>query len=193
MRDLARASYVHGSEGPVLGRGSFFGEHPPHDPSLVRGMPIASDLAPSFITEVAEVEVDPDTGEVKVLKLVAAQDVGQAINRLAIEGQIAGGAMMGLGFALTEAVHFDEAGRIENPNFLDYKLPTSLDQPPIDPRIVEVPSEDGPFGVRGAGEPPLIAIPAAISNAIYNAVGVRIKELPLSGEKILAQLREKGG
>jgi CO/xanthine dehydrogenase Mo-binding subunit len=142
-----------------------------------------------FGTQIAEVEVDPGTGSVKVLNIWAAHDVGKAVNPTNVEGQIEGGVHMGLGFGLTEEI-VREKGNTLNPSFLDYKILTALDMPNIKSIIVEVPDPLGPFGARGIGEATTIPTAAAISNAVFNAVGVQFKELPLSPERVLAGLKE---
>jgi CO/xanthine dehydrogenase Mo-binding subunit len=146
---------------------------------------------PSFACQVADVEVDPDTGSVRVLRYVAAQDCGIAINPVAADGQVQGGAVQGIGMALMEGLRYDEAGRPLTAGFLDYKIPSALDLPPIETVLVEKPAVDGPFGAKGIGEPPCVPGPAAIANAICNAVGVRITSLPITPEKIRAALRAK--
>ena len=122
--------------------------------------------APAFAAQLARVEVDPDTGEVTLHEFVVVQDAGKAINPLGVEGQMQGGAVQSLGFALTEALLFDEKGRLTNPSLLDYRKLTAADLPNIETIIVEVPSPAGPFGARGVGEPPIVPAPAAIANAV---------------------------
>ncbi|HBT47040.1 MAG TPA: nicotinate dehydrogenase medium molybdopterin subunit [Peptococcaceae bacterium] len=146
----------------------------------------------AFGVQVAEVEVDTDTGEVKVLKIIAAHDVGRAINRGAVEGQIAGGVAMGLGLALMEEVVLDE-GRIYNPNLHGYLIPTTMDMPEVEPIIIEDPEPTGPYGAKGVGEPATLPTAPAILNAIYNAVGVRLTELPATPERVLKALKAKEG
>ncbi len=149
--------------------------------------------APVFSAQAAEVEVDKDTGQVKLTRYVQCQDVGVAINPMAVEGQLEGGAVQGIGRALTEDMQFDpETGAVRNPSFATYLMPLALDLPELETLLVRVPSEDGPFGARAVAEPPGFGPPAAIANAIYDAVGVRIRELPLSGERVLAALRGEG-
>jgi CO/xanthine dehydrogenase Mo-binding subunit len=137
-----------------------------------------------------EVEVDKETGQVKIIKYVAAHDVGKAINPMLLEGQIYGGGVMGLGYALSENMVYQN-GKIMNPNFLDYKLLTAKDIPPIEAVIIETDEKNGPFGAKGIGEPGLVPTAPAIANAIYDAVGVRIKDLPITPEKVLKALKEK--
>jgi CO/xanthine dehydrogenase Mo-binding subunit len=137
-----------------------------------------------------EVEVDRRTGQVKVLQYIASHDVGRAINPMLLEGQIYGGGLMGLGYALGEKMIFDK-GVLKNGNFLDYKMLTAKDVPPVEAVIVETDEKDGPFGAKGIGEPGLVPTAPAIANAIYDAVGVRIKDLPITPEKVLKALKEK--
>ena len=145
-----------------------------------------------YATHAAEVEVDTDTGVVRVLKIAAAHDVGQAINPLTCEQQIEGGVVMGLSNALFEELKM-EKGRILNHTLADYKLATMLDMPKIVPIIVETHHREGPFGAKGIGEPVAAATPPAIANAIHDAVGIWIKDLPITPEKVLAALKEKEG
>ncbi|MEW5920825.1 MAG: xanthine dehydrogenase family protein molybdopterin-binding subunit [Bacillota bacterium] len=139
-----------------------------------------------------EVEVDKETGQIKILKMVIAMDVGRAINPMAVEGQLEGGGAMGLGYSLMEELHL-EKGKVLNGNFLDYKIMTFPDMPPIESVIVETYDEKGPFGAKGIGEPPLVGSAPAIANAVWDALGVRIRELPITPEKIVAALEGKKG
>ncbi len=143
-----------------------------------------------FACQIAEVEVDPDTGQVTVLNFTAAHDVGRAINPMATEGQVQGGVAQGLGWTLMENM-VTENGKVMNPGFLDYIIPTAMDVPDITPLLVEPVEPNGPYGAKGIGEPALNPSMSAITNAIYNATGIRIKELPVSAEKILAELKKK--
>ncbi|MBI2303929.1 MAG: molybdopterin-dependent oxidoreductase [Chloroflexi bacterium] len=143
-----------------------------------------------YAAQGAEVEVDPITGQVKVLRLVAAHDAGRVIHPVNCEGQIEGSLSMGLGYALYEDMEF-EVGKVTNPSFLSYKIPSALDMPTIEPLLVEKAHREGPFGAKGVGEPGLVGTAPAIANAIYDAMGVRIKDLPITPEKILVALREK--
>jgi CO/xanthine dehydrogenase Mo-binding subunit len=149
--------------------------------------------APAFAAELARVEVDPDTGELTLHDFVVVQDAGKAINPLGVEGQMQGGAVQSLGFALTEGLQYDERGRLTNPSLLDYRKLTAADVPPIETIIVEVPSPAGPFGARGVGEPPIVPAPAAIANAVADATGARITELPITPERIALALARKAG
>ena len=143
---------------------------------------------PAFSAHVVDVEVDPDTGRVNLLRYVAAQDVGTAINPLSVVGQVQGAVLQGLGQAMSEACVFAN-GKMLNPTFLDYKIFSSLDAPTIEVHLVEHPSATGPFGAKGIGEPSLIPAPAAVANAISDALGVRICELPLSPERVLGAIQ----
>jgi CO/xanthine dehydrogenase Mo-binding subunit len=153
-------------------------------PVLGVSHPAFSVQAPAFCAQLAKIEVDPETGEVTLHDFVVVQDVGKAINPLAIEGQMQGGAVQSLGMALTEALVYDDKARLTNPSLLDYRKLTSADLPNIETIIVEKPSPHGPFGARGVGEPPIVPAPAAIANAIEDATGVRLTELPLTSERI---------
>ena len=144
-------------------------------------------FAPVFNTQAVEVKVDKETGRVHIVRFVQAQDVGVAINPMAVEGQIEGGAVQGIGRALSEAVVIQD-GHIVNPSLTTYLMPLAPDIPTIENVLVEVPTDDGPFGARAVAEPPGFGPPAAIANAIEDAVGVRLKELPLSAEKLLRAL-----
>jgi len=141
-----------------------------------------------FATHIVDLEVDPDTGKVTILRYTAVQDVGKAIHPSYVEGQIQGGATQGIGWALNEEYYYDEKGRMANSSFLDYRMPTALDLPMIDTVLVEVPAPGHPFGVRGVGEVPIVPPPAAIANAIYRAIGVRLHRLPMNPGRVLAAI-----
>jgi xanthine dehydrogenase molybdenum-binding subunit len=146
--------------------------------------------APVFNAQAAEVIVDRETGQVRVTRFVQAQDIGKAINPMGVEGQLEGGAVQGIGRALSEEILIDkETGQIRNPSLATYLMPLSVDMPDIENILVEVPSADGPFGARAVAESPGFGPPAAIANAIFDAVGVRIKTLPLSAERVLAAIQ----
>jgi CO/xanthine dehydrogenase Mo-binding subunit len=149
--------------------------------------------APAFAAELARIEIDPDTGELTLHGFVVAQDVGKAINPLGIEGQMQGGAVQSLGFALTEGLLYDAEARLTNPSLLDYRKLTAADLPNIETIFVEVPAPQGPFGARGVGEPPIVPAPAAISNAVADATGLRLVELPITPEKIALGLAARNG
>ncbi|HET6267137.1 MAG TPA: xanthine dehydrogenase family protein molybdopterin-binding subunit [Acidobacteriota bacterium] len=155
-----------------------------------KGAGVGPSPAYSYSAQVAEVTVNPDTGVVTVDRIVAAHDCGRALNPLTVEGQIEGSVSMGLGQAMTEQVLFDQ-GLIMNPSLLEYKTPGIFDSPKIEAIIVESAESEGPYGAKEAGEGSLAAVIPAVANAIYDAVGVRITELPFSPEKILAALKKK--
>ena len=149
---------------------------------------------PAFGAHIVDVEVDPETGKVQILRYTAVQDVGTAVHPSYLEGQIQGGAAQGIGWGLNEEYVYDAAGHLRNPSFLDYRVPTAYDLPMLDLVLVEVPSQMHPFNVRGAGETPIIPPAAALANAIYQATGVRMLTLPMSPSRILEELwaREPG-
>jgi CO/xanthine dehydrogenase Mo-binding subunit len=169
---VARSSLFSPGEGPIVGRGSV-------------GMP---PFAPMIAVHAAEVDVDRETGKVKVLSYIAAQDVGRAINPMVVEGQIQGAVAQGIGWALMEEYIFDK-GVMQNTSLLDYRMPTAADIPAVETVLVEVGSDAGPYGMRAVGEPPMIPVLAAIANAIHSATGVRIKELPMTPEVVLISLK----
>ncbi len=163
------------------------------------GGPISAEVAlnaqgagPGFAVHAVDVEVDPDTGHVTVLRYTAAQDVGRAIHPSYVEGQMQGGAAQGIGWALNEEYVFDAEGRMENPGFLDYRVPVASDLPMIDTIMIEVPNPRHPFGAKGVGEAPIVPPLAAVANAVRGAIGVRMPDLPLSPPKIRAALDAKG-
>ena len=139
----------------------------------------------AFATHVVDVAVDEDTGKVEILRYTATQDAGKAIHPSYVEGQIQGGVVQGIGWALNEEYIYNAEGAMTNASFLDYRMPTCLDLPMIDAVIVEVPNPGHPYGVRGVGEVPIVPPPAAIANAIYDAIGIRMTELPMSPDRLL--------
>lgn len=145
----------------------------------------------TYGTQVAEVEVDTDTGEVEVLRIVAAHDAGRAINPISLEGQIEGGVAMGVGQTFMEKVILDH-GKTLTPTLAEYLVPTVKDVPEIVSLVVEELEPSGPFGAKGVAEPPTVGTAPAIINAIYDAVGIRITELPATPEKVRKLLKEKG-
>ena len=161
--------------GPVMGRASV----------RPRG------VGPAFAAHVVDVEVDPETGKVDILRYTAAQDVGKAVHPSYVEGQIQGGVAQGVGWALNEEYFYAEDGTMRNTGFLDYRMPTCLDLPMIETILVEVANPGHPIGIRGVGEVPIVPPPAAIANAIYRATGVRMTELPMSPAKVAKAILEK--
>ena len=161
--------------GPIVGKGSF----------------ARQSSTPALAAQIAKVEVDPDTGRTRILKLVASQDVGFAINPMAVEGQIEGGVVQGYAWAMMEEMQYGEAGNI-NPGFVDYRVPTSADLPTVESVIVEVPAPNGPYGAKGVGEPPITPTLATMANAVKDAVGVRVTELPIKPEKVVQAFKTNG-
>jgi CO/xanthine dehydrogenase Mo-binding subunit len=186
LAEVARLSQL--KDGGLIARGTTINSPPAHDPSRVENHTLPVWNTPSFHAHAAEVSVDQETGEVTIERYVVAQDVGFAINPTFIEGQIEGGVAQGLGQALSEEIVYKD-GQVQNANLTDYKMPTSLDVPPIESILVECPSEAGPFGAKGVGEPPCIAPPATIANAIAAATGCRMTSLPITAEKIALAMR----
>ena len=143
----------------------------------------------SFGVHLCDVEVDPETGKVKILRYTAVQDVGKAIYPDYVEGQIQGGVAQGVGWALNEEYMYDAQGKLVNTNLLDYRMPVALDLPMIDAVMVEVANPGHPYGVRGVGEVPIVPPAGALANAIYQAVGVRVDSLPMSPGQIIEALQ----
>jgi xanthine dehydrogenase molybdenum-binding subunit len=170
FRELARRRNNTG--GPVVGRANL----------APRG------VGAEFSVHIVDVEVDPETGKTQILRYTALQDVGKAIHPSYVEGQIQGGAVQGIGWALNEEYIFNTKGAMLNASFLDYRMPTSLDLPMIDTVLVEVTNPGHPFGLRGVGEVPIVPPMAAIANAIYRATSVRMRQLPMSPSKVLEAL-----
>ena len=158
--------------GPIVGRA---GVNPPG-------------AGPALATHIVDVEVDPDTGKVTILRYTALQDAGKAIHPSYVEGQIQGGVAQGIGWALNEEYFVNDQGHMVNSSYLDYRMPTSLDLPMIDTVVVEVANPNHPYGVRGVGEVCIVPPMAAIANAVYNAIGVRMNTLPMNPGSVLAAL-----
>jgi CO/xanthine dehydrogenase Mo-binding subunit len=187
----AKSIWFADGGGPLIGTGSVM-HNEPLDPkhTLLAGLVSFDNVgAYTFGAQVVEVEIDETTGKVDVVHAWCAHDVGRAINPGAVEGQIQGGFVQGVGYALTEEMVWD-GGRLANPTFMDYKIPSSRDVPfEIEVIIVEVPDPTHPFGAKGVGEPPLIGAAAAIPNAIAAAAGTRVRRLPVTPERMLRALR----
>jgi len=181
-----------GIGGPVLGYGMYTAEGLTNlDPETGQGLP---SLMWTFGAQGAEVEVDPETGEVRVLKMVSAFDIGKSINPVILDGQVYGGIVQGIGSALTEEFIFNEKGALLNNNLTDYKICRAQDIPDEFVFIpIENPQHNAPYGVRGIGEHPRISIEPAIANAIHNATGVDLFEIPMSRERVWRALKQRGG
>jgi CO/xanthine dehydrogenase Mo-binding subunit len=148
-------------------------------------------MGPIIAGNIVDVEVDPETGKVDILRYTAFMDAGTAVHPSYVEGQMQGGTAQGIGWALNEEYFYTDDGSMANSSFLDYRMPTTLDLPMIDTVITEVPNPRHPYGLRGVGEAPIIPPLAALSNAIYDAVGVRLRKLPMSPGSILEALEAK--
>jgi CO/xanthine dehydrogenase Mo-binding subunit len=158
------AEQLNNTGGPIMGSSTI-------DPKGVGG---------SASGCIVDVEVDPETNKVDIVRVTSFQDAGKAVHPSYVEGQMQGGTVQGIGWGLHEEYFYDDAGQMTNGTFLDYRMPTSLDLPMIDTVIVEVPNPGHPYGVRGVGEASIIPPPAALANAIYRAVGVRMETLPMN-------------
>jgi nicotinate dehydrogenase medium molybdopterin subunit len=187
IADVARQAQLVAGR-PAIGSASWNPPTVPLDPETSQGKPFSTYV---YATQIAEVEVDDETGEVEVLRIAAAHDCGTPINPMLVEGQVEGGIAMGLGFALQEEILFDDAGRQLNPSLTNYIVPTSLDMPQIEVDLVESYDPTGPFGAKGVGEPTSVPTAAAILNAICDAVGVRLTSLPATAERVLAAIRAR--
>ena len=173
--------------GTIVGVGRY---SPPSLGGKFKGAAVGTSPAYGCSAQVAEVQVDLETGQIKVLRITAAHDCGQAINRTQVEGQMQGCTSMGLGEALMEEVVFDAQGKVANPTMADYKIPTALDMPPVDTLVIESDEPNGPYGAKEVGEGGIMPVIPAILNAIYNATGVVIDELPATPARILEGLRK---
>lgn len=151
----------------------------------------AKSAAPAFGTHICDVEVDPEIGKVSIIRYTVCQDAGRALHKDYVEGQYQGGAAQGIGWALNEGYFYNDDGLLENDGFLDYRMPVAIDLPMIDPVIIEVPNPKHPYGVRGVGENSIAAPLAAVANAIYDAAGIRLRQVPMSPSKILAAIMSK--
>jgi CO/xanthine dehydrogenase Mo-binding subunit len=181
-----RAQYVAGT--PAIGSATWNPPTVAMHPETGQGKPFSTYV---YATQIAEIDVDDETGEVDLIRITAAHDCGTAINPMLVEGQVEGGISMGVGMALQEEMLFTKDGRHVNPNLTNYIMPTSLDMPEIDVDIVAGFDPTGPFGAKGVGEPTAVPTAAAIMNAIHDAVGIRITSLPATAEKILMAIKKK--
>jgi CO/xanthine dehydrogenase Mo-binding subunit len=178
LGELAKASMQFGAKyEPVFGRGG--------SATVVR--------SPAFAAHLSEVLVDTETGAVRVLRHLTVQDVGRAINPAAVEGQIQGGVVQGIGWALLERMPYDPAGQLLAATLMDYALPQSDQAPAVESVLLEVPSEHGPFGAKGVGEPPVVGVPAAVANAVADATGRRFTSLPITAEGVVEALDGRSG
>jgi CO/xanthine dehydrogenase Mo-binding subunit len=183
---LARGyAYENGNAigGVIIGRGTYIADGLTNlDKETGQGLPA---LVWTYGAHGVDLEVDLETGDVHIFKIASAFDVGQVINRKLIEGQIIGGVLQGIGSALYEGLKFNAEGKLLNPSFTDYKIPTAKDIPDeMIPICIENPQFDGPFGARGVAEHPMISVPSVIGNALYDALGINFYKLPLSSENV---------
>jgi CO/xanthine dehydrogenase Mo-binding subunit len=178
----------HSIGGPVIGRGRYVAEGLTNlDLETGQGLPA---LNWTYGAHAVEIEVDTETGDIEIVKIVSAFDVGRVINEALCRGQVLGGTVQGLGTAVSEHYVYDGEGHLLNPGFTDYKIPTVRDIPlAMEQVFVETPHDKGPFGARGVAEHPMISVPSVIANALFDAAGVRIKELPLSPERVFLAIR----
>jgi 4-hydroxybenzoyl-CoA reductase subunit alpha len=186
FREAARLAYLR--RGTIVGTGKY---KPPKLGGSFKGATVGTSPAYGCSAQIAEVTVDLKTGEVTVDKVTDAHDCGLAINRTLVEGQMEGSVSMGLGEALMEEVKFDDRGRILNASLAEYKIPTALDVPPVESIIIESHEPNGPFGAKEVGEGAIMPTIPAILNAVYDATGVRINELPLTPERVWKALQKK--
>jgi CO/xanthine dehydrogenase Mo-binding subunit len=189
LRDVALAALAEG--GPIAATGSAVSAPAPIDEATMRGAYFRHFNAPTFHVHLAEVQIDPDTGRVQILRYVVAQDVGRAVNPAGIEGQIHGGVAQGIGYALFENIRLAD-GRVLESDLEAYRLPGALDVPRIEAILLEHPDPAGPYGAKGAGEPPIVPVAAAIANAVSDAIGRPIDRLPITPFDVLAALRGEG-
>jgi len=144
----------------------------------------------TWACQIVEVEVDTETGIVRLRNVWSTHDVGKVINQLGIEGQIQGGVIMGAGYALTEDLIIEQ-GKVLNPSFADYKVFTATEIPDIDIGLIETDDPEGPYGAKGIGEAPIVPMAPAVANAVYNAIGIRFTKLPMTPERVLRALKER--
>lgn len=187
FKEIASLATIRSHGAPVVGIGFYVPPTELPDPDTKQG-----NISPAypFGCQIAEVEVDPDTGQVTVTHMTAAHDVGRAINPMATEGQVQGGVTQGLGWTLMEDMVYED-GKLMNPDFVDYIVPSAFDVPPIETILVEPVEPNGPYGAKGIGEPALNPTMAAITNAVYDATGVRITSLPVNPQHLLAQIKKR--
>ncbi len=192
---------VEWKDGEAIPAGTNAGKFPPlslaaiAEKSARTGGPIAAEsnvnaqgAGPGYGAHICDVEVDPETGHVQIVRYTAVQDVGRAIHPSYVEGQLQGGAVQGIGWGLNEEYVFDKNGKMDNASFLDYRIPVASDLPPIETVLVEVPNPRHPYGVKGVGEVPIVPPMAAISNAVRGAIGIRMPDLPINPPKIRAAI-----
>jgi 4-hydroxybenzoyl-CoA reductase subunit alpha len=185
FNEAARMAYL--AEGSIVGTGKY----KPHElGGKYKGAAVGTSPAYGCSAQIVEVSVDMETGQITVDKMTDAHDCGRAINRTSVEGQMEGSLSMGLGETLFEEVKFDQKGKIINADLAEYKIPTALDMPPIKTIIVESNEPNGPYGAKEVGEGAIMPTIPAILNAVYDAIGVRIHELPLTPERVFRAIQK---
>jgi CO/xanthine dehydrogenase Mo-binding subunit len=177
------------AKGSIVGTGKY---KPPRLGGKHKGAAVGTSPAYGCSAQIVEVSVDLETGQVTVDAMTDAHDCGQVVNRTSVEGQMQGSLSMGLGEALLEEVKFDDKGRVINASLGEYKIPTSLDMPNVKSIIIESHEPNGPFGAKEVGEGAIMPTIPAILNAVYDAAGVRVDELPISAERVFTALEEAG-
>jgi 4-hydroxybenzoyl-CoA reductase subunit alpha len=185
FKEASRIAYL--KKGIIVGTGKY---KPQFLGGTYKGAAVGTSPAYGCSAQVAEVEVDLETGQVTIVKIVDAHDCGTAINRTSVEGQMQGSISMGIGEAMHEEVKFDAKGKVINSDFAEYKMVTALDMPPVDAIVVETNEPNGPYGAKEVGEGAIMPTIPAILNAIYDATGVRIFELPLTPERVYNALQQ---
>ncbi len=184
FREASRAAFNHA--GTIVGRGSY---KPPVLGGKFKGAAVGTSPAYGCSAQIAELEVDLGTGKIDIERVTMSHDCGFALNRTQVEGQMQGNFLMGLGEALYEEVKFDDLGRTANPNLAEYKIPTALDVPILDPIVIESMEPNGPYGAKEVGEGGIMPVIPAIMNAVYQATGIRFRELPLNPERVRSAIQ----
>jgi 4-hydroxybenzoyl-CoA reductase subunit alpha len=192
-KGMTFAEAVQAAEAAVGTVGTVGSYTPPKSAGRYRGAGVGPSPAYSYSAAIAEVDVDPETGIVRVPKIWVAHDVGRCINAATVIGQVEGGVYMGLGEALMEEMVYRGNRNVVHkiPSLLEYKSPTTLEMCDVETYVVEDPDPNGPFGAKECGQGPLLPVPPAVANAVYDAVGVRIDEVPITPEKVFKALRRK--
>jgi 4-hydroxybenzoyl-CoA reductase subunit alpha len=184
FQEASRIAFIE--RGSIVGTGEY---RPPPLGGSFKGAAVGTSPAFGCSAQVTEVSVDMETGEITVNRITGAHDCGFAINKTQVEGQMEGSMMMGMGEALMEQIQYDTHGRIVNANLAEYKIPTALDMPQLDSIVVESNEPNGPYGAKEVGEGAIMPVIPALLNAVYDATGVRIDELPVTPERVVAALR----
>jgi CO/xanthine dehydrogenase Mo-binding subunit len=187
VAEVAKKALFHRGGTVIVGRGEFDSDTESHDPKERYGNESG---AYNFGCHIAEVEVDPDTGQVRVVNYTAVSDCGTVLYPIGAEGQVEGALAQGIGYTLSEGFVMENGGPL-NPNFSDYRLPTVADMPPFQREFADSYEPTGPFGAKGIGELGMDPVAPAIANAIFDACGVRVHELPITAEKVWRLLRAK--